>query len=71
MITMKKEYCILCNGSGWVNPYPYRKREKCDHSWNRGSFMDRYNTAKEKVTEAQKELEALQLALENEVKDNK
>ncbi len=70
MIQMTKPYCILCDGSGWVTPYPYRKRKKCDHRWSRGSFMERHNTLHDKMEEAIDEYTKWQRALEKEIKDD-
>ena len=69
MITMKKEDCILCNGSGYVTPYPYRTRKKCDHKWSRNSFMERLNNAHDKMQEAEEEYTKWVRALESEIKE--
>jgi len=69
MIEMTQEHCILCNGSGFINPYPYRKRKKCDHKWNRGSFMERLSTIHDEMQEKIEEYSKWQRALESEVKD--
>jgi len=68
MIIMKQDDCILCDGSGKVTPYPYRRQETCDHSWSRGSFMDRHNKAHSEMKEAIKEYEKWSKALETEIK---
>ena len=69
MIQMTKEDCILCDGSGVYTPYPYRTRRKCDHRWNRGSFLERLNASREAVGEAEVENEKWEKALRSEVKD--
>ena len=71
MIEMTKEDCTLCNGSGWVTPYPYRNRKKCDHMWNMGSFMDRLNDSRTKVREAEVENEKWEQAYETQHKPSK
>ena len=71
MITMTKENCILCLGSGFVVPYPYRKRVKCNHKWSRGSFMDQHDTLHDKMQEAIEEYGKWQRALETEVKESR
>ena len=67
MITMTKKDCTLCDGSGFVYPYPYRKRVKCDHTWSRGSFMERFDTTKQQAQEAQEEHKKWERALESEI----
>jgi len=69
MIEMTKEDCILCNGSGYVTPYPYRKQKKCDHKWSRDSFMERHDTTYDKIEEAITEHIKWHRALESEVKE--
>jgi len=69
MIVMSKDDCILCNGSGWVMPYPYRRRKKCSHTWNRGSFMERYYSAKDAISSAEHEMELLRSALRTEIRE--
>lgn len=69
MIVMSQKYCTLCNGSGYVNPYPYRQRKKCNHTWSRGSFMERFNTTAEAIEKANIEHNKWKFALENEIKD--
>ena len=70
MIQMKKEDCTICNGSSYVNPYPYRQRKKCDHRWSMGSFMERYNTTGEEAHQAALEHERWVKALKTQIKDN-
>ncbi len=65
---MTKEDCVLCRGSGWTNPYPYRRKKKCDHRWSRGSFMERYNTTHDAIQYAEEEHAKWARALESEVK---
>ncbi len=70
MIQMTKKDCVMCGGSGYVTPYPYRKQKKCDHRWSRDSFMERYNATKEAIQVAITEHSIWQRALESEVKDH-
>ena len=71
MIKMTKEDCILCNGSGWYHPYPYRNRKKCDHRWSKSSFIERLNASRKAVRDAEVENERWEKALRSEVKDER
>lgn len=63
---MTKERCILCYGSGYVTPYPYRRKEKCDHQCSRKNFMYRYDEAHKKAIKAERDFFKIKKALEDE-----
>jgi hypothetical protein len=63
IIQMTKESCVLCNGSGYVAPYPYHKRKKCDHKWNYDSFMYRFSDSLQKIKDAIQEHKKWKTAL--------
>ena len=65
MIEMKKESCILCNGTGKINPPPYYKSRKCDHKWNKSSFNYRLITLRETAINAIRELDKWKQALKD------
>ena len=69
-IQMIKADCILCNGSGFITPYPYRKQKKCDHRWSMGSFLERLNDSRTKVREAEVENEKWEKALMTCIKED-
>ena len=69
MIKMTKEDCILCNGSGWVTPYPYRRRKKCNHRWSMGSFAERLNDSRNKLLDAKIENEKWEQAYKTRIKE--
>ncbi len=69
MIQMTKDDCTICDGSGWVNPYPYRKRKKCSHRWSRGSFMERFYSAAKEVERTTDIFHRWEKALETEIKE--
>ena len=68
-ITMKKEDCILCNGSGKITPFPYRKQKKCDHKWSMGSFIERLGNSRRELQEAEIENERWEQAYKTQIKD--
>ena len=55
----------MCNGSGYVVPYPYRKRVKCNHRWSKRSFDDSYDAALQKKNDADAEFKKWCDAREN------
>jgi hypothetical protein len=58
MIRMKKEYCALCNGTGFydapVESGGY-KSTKCDHEWEDDALKYRLKKAHAKYDEAREE----------------
>ncbi len=63
MIQMKKEHCIICNGSGWYAPYPYHRRKKCDHQYNRGGLQFKVDQLTEEQNKIQQQLDKYIIAI--------
>ena len=64
VIVMSKADCVLCEGSGFVTPYPYNKHVRCNHKWSKGSFMHEYNQAIQRADQAKKQIAKWEKALE-------
>ena len=63
MIIMKKEDCILCYGSGFVEPYPYHRREKCDHRYDAGVMEARLHKLRGDEVAIVAEIESIERAI--------
>ncbi len=65
ILEMRKEDCIHCGGSGWVTPFPYHRRKRCNHRWDSGTILGLISGLKEKQAKTEELICWYEAALKN------
>ena len=63
-IKMKPEKCLICHGDGYYVPYPYRRKRKCDHIYDKETIVKDLNDLKNDRAQIEQDIKKLEDILE-------